>query len=149
MALGDNAILPLFTPAQDVTAATTAAIGSGKFVKIGGNFQAGPLLDLSTPTSPLTKGNLMQVSLCGAGQKAFGVTKWDTAAADDVVGLFTGGQVVPMTAGAAITADNEVMSDASGNPIPWTSAASEANKANGKAVSGASNGATVWIKLYS
>lgn len=148
MALGDNPVTPLFDPAGDVTAATTAAIAAGKFVKIGGDFQGGPLLDLSTPTSPLTKGNLMQVSLCGAGQKSFGVTKWATAAADDVVGLFTGHQIVPMTAGAAITADQEVMSDASGNPIPWVSAASEANKALGKAVSGAGNGNTVYIKLY-
>lgn len=148
MALGDNPITPLFEPADDVSAAVTAAISAGKFVKIGGNIQGGPLLDLSTPTSPFTKSNALVVSLCGAGQKSIGVTKWDTAAADDLVGLFTGGQIVPMTAGASITADNEVMSDASGNPIPWVSAASEANKVLGKAVSGASNGATVYIKLY-
>ena len=148
MALGDNPITPLFDPADKVTAAVTGAISSGKFVKIGGNVQGGPRLDVSTSTSPLTGGNLMQVSLCGAGQKAIGVTRWDTAAAGDVVGLYVGGQIVPMTAGASITADNEVMSDASGNPVPWTSAASEANKALGKAISGASNGATVYIKLY-
>jgi hypothetical protein len=148
MAYGDNQVIALFEPADDLTAAVTGAIGAGKFVKIGGNFQAGPALDVSTPTGPLTGGNLMQVSLCGAGQKAFGVTKWETAAANEVVGLYTGNQVVPMTAGGTITAGNEVMANASGDPVAWTSAASEANKPLGIAVSGAASSATVYVKLY-
>jgi Uncharacterized conserved protein (DUF2190) len=148
MALGDNAILPLFTPADDVSAAVTAAINSGVFVKIGATMQASPILDVSTPTSPLTKGNLMVVSACGAGERAIGVTKWDTAAADDVVGLFTGNQVVPMLSGAAITAGAKVMANASGLPITWTSAASEANNFLGIALNTVGAGAvTVWIKL--
>lgn len=144
MALGDNAILPLFDDGEDITAAVTGAIASGKFVKIGATMQGGPLLDLSTPTSPLTKGNLIVVSACVAGDKAFGVTKWDTAAADDVVGLFTGTQLVPMLSGAAITAGAEVQSDANGLPITLA-----AGKANGIAVNTVgAGGATVWIKLY-
>lgn len=148
MALGDNPVIALFEPADDLTAAVTAAVTSGKFVKIGGAFQGGPLLDVSTPTGPITKGNLMQVTQCVAGEKAIGVTKWDTVAADDVVGLFSGGQIVPMTAGGTITAGNKVMSDASGNPVAWTSAASEANNANGVAVSSATNGTVVYVKLF-
>lgn len=147
MALGDNPILALYDPADDLTAAVTAAIGAGKFVKIGAAFQGGPALDISTPTGPLTKGNLPQVSLCGGGQRAIGVTKWDTAAADDVVGLYTGNQVVPMVAGAAITFGQKVMSDASGLPIPWVTAASEANDELGVAFSSGAGGATVYIKL--
>jgi hypothetical protein len=143
MALGDNTILALAEPADDITAAVTAVVTSGKFVKISGNPQGGPLLDISTPTSPLTKGNVLQVAPCVAGDKAFGVTKWDTAAVDDIVGLFTGNQIVPMVAGAAITAGQEVQSDLNGLPIPLA-----AGKANGMAVSGGAGGATVFIQLY-
>lgn len=147
MALGDNAIVALFDDADDLTAAVTAAVGAGKFVKISASFQGGPLLDVSTVAGPLTKGNLMQVAACVAGDKAIGVTKWDTVAADDVVGLYSGNQIVPMVAGANVTAGNKVMSDANGLPVPWTSAASEANNTNGIAVSTALSGATVYIKL--
>jgi hypothetical protein len=145
MATGDNAILPLFTPADDVTCAASAAIGAGKFVKISADMQASPILAVGTP---LVKGNLMVVAQCVAGDKAFGVSKWDASGADEVLGVFSGGQVVPMTAGGSITAGNKVMSDASGNPVAWTSAASEANNANGIAVSTATNGNTVYVKLF-
>lgn len=143
MALGDNTILALFEPADDISAAVTAAVTAGKFVKISGNPQAGPLLDVSSPTSPLSGGNLLQVAACVAGDKAFGVTKWDTVAVGDVVGLFTGNQIVPMVAGAAIAAGQEVQSDLNGLPIPLA-----AGKANGLAVSGGAGGATVFIQLY-
>lgn len=149
MATGDNAITPLYEPGTRITAAATGAIGAGKFVKIGGNFQGGPLLDLTGPTTPLVKGNLPQVSVCGAGQKAFGVSGADASGADEVLPIINGpGIVVPMTAGATITAGNEVMSDASGNPVPWTSAASEANRVLGLAISGAANAAAVYVRLY-
>lgn len=147
MALGDNPIVALYDPADDLTAAVTAAIGAGKFVKPGATFQGGPLLDTSSVSGPLTKGNLPVVSLCGAGQRAIGVTKWDTVAADDVVGLYCGNQVVPMIAGAAITFGQKVMSDAAGLPTPWVTAAAEANDELGVAMSTAAGAATVYIKL--
>jgi hypothetical protein len=82
--------------------------------------------------------------MTGRRRRAFGVTKWDTAAADDVVGLFTGTQLVPMLSGAAITAGAEVQSDANGLPITLA-----AGKANGIAVNTVgAGGVTVWIKLY-
>jgi hypothetical protein len=140
MATGDNAILPLFTPADDVTCAASAAIGAGKFVKISADMQASPILVVGTP---LTKGNLMVVALCVAGDKAFGVSKWDASGADEVLGVFTGNQIVPMTAGGTVTAGQEVQSDASGNVITLA-----AGKANGIAVSSATNGNTVYVKLY-
>jgi hypothetical protein len=144
MAAGDNPILPLFDDGDDLTAAATAAITAGRFVKVSATLQGGPLLDVSSPTSPLTKGNLIQVAQCVAGDKALGVAKWDAPNADDVVGLFTGNQVVPMIAGATVTAGNEVQSDAAGKPIPLAS-----GKANGIAISDAGSGVTVYIKLYS
>lgn len=149
MALGDNAIVALFDEAGDLSAAVTAAVSAGRFVKISGSFQAGPLLDVSTATSPLTGGNLVQVAPCVAGDRALGVAKWDAPTAGDVVGVHAGHQVVPMVAGAAITAGQKIMSDINGQPIPWVSAAAEANNSNGIAVSTAAGAATVYIKLRS
>lgn len=150
MALGDNAIVALFDEASDLSAAVTAAVSAGRFVKISGGMQGGgPLLDVSTATSPLTGGNLMQVAQCVAGDRALGVSKWDAPTVGDVVGIHAGYQIVPMVAGAAITAGQKVMSDANGQPVPWTSAVSEANNSNGIAVSTAAGAATVYIKLRS
>jgi hypothetical protein len=54
-----------------------------------------------------------------------------------------------MISGAAITFNNKVMSDAAGLPVPWTSAASEANNANGIALNTVgAGGLTVWVKLF-
>jgi len=147
MALGDNSIVPLFDPGDDLTAAVTAAVTAGRFCKISGNFQGGPLLSLSTPTSPLTKGNLIQVAPCGAGEQAIGVSKWDAPTADDVVGLYSGNKVVPMVADGAVTAGDKIMSGATGGAKTWATAASEANNCLGVAVSGAADTATVYVKL--
>lgn len=143
MAYGDNAIVALFDEANDLSAAVTAPVSAGRFLKISATTQGGPALDISTVAGPLTGGNLIQVAQCIAGDKAIGVAKWDAPTAADVVGMYTGGQVVPMLAGAAITAGVEVQSDANGQPITLA-----AGKANGIAVSTAVNAATVYIKLY-
>lgn len=147
MALGDNPISALFDPGDKITAATAAAVGAGRFVKINAGFQGGPALDLSSPTSPLTKGNVAQVAVCGAGQRAFGVTRWDTAAADDIVGLYCGSQVVPMVADGAVTAGDIIMSGAAGGAKTWVTAASDANHELGVAMSTAADTATVYVKL--
>lgn len=147
MATGDNAVIPLFEPGARITGAATAAVSAGKFVKISADMQQSPLLTVS---SPITGGNVVQCAQCVAGDKAFGVAGYDAVNVGDTFPVINGpGIVVPMTAGATITAGNKVMSDANGNPVPWTSAASEANNANGLAVSSAANAAVVFVRLYS
>lgn len=149
MATGDNPITPLFEPGQKITARITAAVTAGRFVKPSGNFEGGPLLDVSTPTGPLTGGNLMKVATCGAGQQAIGVAGTDGAADGDVIPVLNGpGLVVPMTAAGAITAGDKIMSDASGRATTWVTAASEANNALGVAISGAADTATVYVRLF-
>lgn len=148
MATGDNPIIPLFEDADRITAAATAAIGSGRFVKPSGNFQAGPLLDITGPTTPLTGGNLIQVAQCVAGDRALGVADRDASGSGEVLGVITGHDIVPMVSGGATTAGAKVMSDANGAAVPWTSAASEANNALGIAVSAAAGG-ICYVKLFS
>lgn len=139
MATGDNAILPLFEPGRRPSAAVTAPVVAAKFVKVAADMQASPILNI---TSPLVGGNLIQVAQTVAGDRAFGVSVWDAAAAGDVVALMRAPMVVPMTAGAAITFGQQVQSDAAGNPIPLA-----AGIANGIACNSAANGATVWVAL--
>lgn len=147
MALGDNAIVPLLEPADDFTGAVTAAVTAGRFLKVSGTYQGGPLLDVSTATSPLTKGNLPQVAPCGAGQQAIGISKWDAPSADDVVGIASGNKIVPMVADGAVTAGDIIMSGATGGAKTWASAASDANHELGVAMSTAVDGATVYVKI--
>lgn len=144
MATGDNPCIPLFEDGERPTAAVSAVVGGGKFVKVSGDMQHSPILDVA---APLTGGNLMVVAQCVAGEKAIGVSTWDAAAIGDVVGVMGPTLIVPMVAGAAITFGQKVMSDAAGLPVPWTSAASEANNANGIALNSAGGGATVWVAL--
>lgn len=146
MATGDNAVLPLFEPGERISAAATAAVSAGRFVKISGDMQSAPILTVGTP---ITGGNLVQCAQCVAGDRAFGVAGYDAAVSGDTFPVINGpGMVVPMTAGGNITANDQVMSDAAGKPVTWTSAASEANHSNGLAVSTALSGATVWVRLY-
>jgi hypothetical protein len=112
-------------------------------VKISGNPQGGPLLDISTPTSPLTKGNLLQVAPCVAGDKAFGVTKWDTAAAT------TSSACSPATRSCRWSRAPR------SRPARRSRATSTACRSRCRrqgerrsAVSGGAGGATVYIQLY-
>lgn len=143
MALGDNAIVPLYNPGVQLTARAVAAIAAGKFIRFSGAFEGGPLLDISTPLSPLTGGNNFRVALCGAAAKASGVSAWDTAADGDKVLIYGPGEVVPMVAGANITGGDEVESNASGNPIPLAS-----GRACGQALATAASSAVVYVRLY-
>lgn len=144
MSTGDNAIQPLFEPGRRITAAATAAITGGRFVTVGAAFQGGPLLDVSTPTGPLTKGNLMQVVTCGAGAKAVGVAEYDASAADEVLAVLNGpGMVVPVTAGGTVTFGQEVESDSTGRAITLAS-----GRSNGIAISSATVGNPVYVRLH-
>lgn len=139
MATGDNPVIPLFEEGHRPTAAATAVIGAGKFVKVTADIQASPILNIS---APLTGGNLMQVAQCVAGDRCIGISGWDAAAIGDVLPVICLPLVVPMIAGAAVTFGQEVQSDAAGLPITLA-----AGKSNGIALNSAAGGATVWVAL--
>lgn len=142
MATGDNPTIPLYEPGSRITAAITAAVVSGTFVKISGSFQGGPLLSVS---APLTGGNLPQVAQCTAAAKAFGVAGADGALSGDVIPVICGpGIVVPMIVGAGtVTAGQEVECDAAGKPITLAS-----GRPCGMAISTATATNVVYIRLY-
>lgn len=128
-------------PGQDLSAEVTAAVVGKRFVKISGA-RAFKFNQLATTAT----GNLYKVAHCAAGQRAFGVSKYDQPTVTGKVGVARGG-IVTVTCGANITAGTPVMSDATGQAIPWVSAASEANAILGYAVDDALSGTDAEIAL--
>lgn len=146
MAKGDNAILPLYDDGDHLTCAVTAAVVGAHFVAVSGDLQSSPILN--TATVATTGGNI-QVATCGAGARALGVAAYDGPTSGDKIHVYAGpGLVVPVIAGATITAGDEAMSDSTGRAITWVFAASMANHPNGVAVSSATVGNVVYIRLY-
>lgn len=128
-------------PGLDVTAETTVAVVGCRFVRISAAraFRFNVLATTAT-------GNPYKVAPCGAGGKAFGVSKYDQSVVGGKVGVARGG-IVTVLAGATITAGQKIMSDATGQAIPWVTAASEANECLGLAVDDAANAALAEIAL--
>jgi hypothetical protein len=129
---------------SDVTFKATADVLGGRFVKISGNRTGG---GVETGVTDVTD-NVYSMATCGAGQIAFGVAKYDVASGS-LGGVYgTPGRIVPVVAGGAVTAGQKVMSDAAGEAVTWTSAASEANNALGYALNTAADGELVEVKLF-
>lgn len=141
MAKGDNPILPLYEDADHITGAVASAgsVLGGRFVVPSGGFQSSPLLNAATVA---TDGGNVQINQAGAGARALGVAAYDAPNPGDKVTIYTGRFVVPMVAGGSITAGQQVESDAAGKPITLATGV-----ANGLAVSSASSGQTVYIRL--
>lgn len=129
-----NDCIPYKRPGQDITAKATAAITGKTFVRVSGNRTSGPGL------AATAEGSVYQMAPCGAGLRAHGVAAWDAANGEQFNVIVAG--VVPVTAGAAITAGQEVEVDAAGKAIPLAS-----GKAVGVAMSGASSGQDAEIML--
>lgn len=148
MAAKSNICVPLFKSGEkDVTVSVSAAVVGKTFGAISQTIQSGP--EITTAVLPTTyDGGNLRAATCGAGVKPDGVFAYD-AAINTVVPLIRQIATVPVTSGAAITAGVEVMSDAAGKAIPWVSAASEANRKAGKAVTTVA-GANLdcYIELY-
>lgn len=133
-----NPCYPYYEPGTRLTGHATAAVTGKRFAKISGDIQSGPGL------STATDGGNIRVATCGAGEKAVGVFGHDQASGQKVPLINGPGIVVPMTSGAAITAGQEVQSDATGRAIPLA-----AGKSNGMALSGVGAADTdVMVRLY-
>lgn len=97
-----NECIPYFEDADRVTGHCTATVRGKRFVVVSGNLQTD---------------NNIAVAEAGAGGAAFAVSGYDGATGAKIP-LISGNQIVPVTAGAALTAGQEVQSDATGRAIP-------------------------------
>src|SRR3954453_3495972 len=132
-----NDCIPFKEPGSAVTGKATAAVVGKRFLAISGNRTGGGAGGLSTDLA-----NVYQVAHAAAGARAIGVSRVD-AANGSLVGIHTQpGIIVPVTAGATLTAGQEVQSDATGQAIPFA-----AGIQLGVAMTGASAGADAEIKL--
>jgi len=120
----------------DVSFRASGAVTGKTFVQPAANQTGGP--GLSTDLE-----NLLVFKTCTAGQRPCGVAKYDVATGQGGGVHGQPGKIVPVTAGAAITAGQEVEVGAAGSAIPLAT-----GRAAGLAMSGAANGADAMIKLY-
>lgn len=125
-----NESIPLYRPGADITCLTTAAVTGKTFVNV-----SGPVIPAS--------GTLTRVATAAAAAKALGVAAYDAASGAEVA-VLCGGQVVPVTCGAAVTAGAEVEVGTTGRAITLA-----AGKAVGKALSTTTAADTdLFVQLY-
>jgi hypothetical protein len=151
-----NECIPLKVPGEAITVQATGTTGGKRFCKIsaprvGGGLTGGTSRVVSSgpgyganTLSTDTK-DVSQVIQCSvSGEAALGVTGWDLATGDIGKAYTRGhGNVLPIIAGASITAGQEVQTDANGAAIPLAS-----GKALGYALDSAANAADCEILLY-
>jgi predicted RecA/RadA family phage recombinase len=138
-----NDLIPYKRPGQDVTCLAAAAVTGKKCVQIQAA-KAEHAEGLATTAG----GGQYKVAhpnggggCLGAGKRIFGVAKYD-ASTGKQVGVVSEG-IVPITAGAGITAGQEVEVTATGTVIPLNTGI-----AIGLACDDAANGADAEIALY-
>lgn len=107
-----NDCIPYYRPGEDITGHVTADVIGKRVVRISATPTTGPGL------AATAEGANVRVAPCaGATQQPFGVSKYD-ALAGAKVGVIREG-VVPVTAGASVSAGDLVMADATGRVITY------------------------------
>jgi hypothetical protein len=125
-----NSMIPYFEPGDRVSATATAPVVGKTFVAISGNL-----------ASDLT----LQAATCPANAKPFGVAEYNVATGQ-WFGIVRHG-ILPVTCGAgALTAGQEVMSDASGNAIAWDTTIG--HRVAGMCLNAATPGSDAMIAIY-
>jgi hypothetical protein len=138
----NNLANPFYDEGDEVTGYCTAAVTGMTFVKISGPRQpGGPNLVNSAITDSVVGGTI-SVAPAGAGDKVLGVAMYDQSLGN-LVPIFRSPKVMPVTAGAAITAGQEVQSDGNGNAIPVA-----AGRPAGLAFDSCASGGIAQISLY-
>lgn len=137
-----NVCVPLFKGGdKDLTVRASAAVVGKTFGAFSANIQSGP--EITTTALPTTwDGGNLQAATCPAGARPDGVFGYDQASGQ-VLPLLRSGSVVPVTAGAAITAGQEIEVGAAGRAIPLN-----AGTVAGKATTSAAITADCFIELY-
>lgn len=122
-----NECIPYYRPGQDVTALTTTAVVGKTFV------------DWTTAWTT----NLGSVGTAAAGGKVAGVAAYDAPITSRVAVIRGKGQIVPVTAGAAITAGAEVEVGTGGKVVTKASGV-----AVGRALNTGVNNQDCIVELY-
>lgn len=133
---------PMFDDAKDISGHTTAEVKGKTFADISGNIQSGPAITSVNLPSTYDGGNI-QVATCAAKKRAEGVFAYDAAEAVTVPIKRGSGKVLPVVAGGAITAGEEVEVGAEGKAVKLASGI-----AVGKAYTTAASGEDCFIRLY-
>jgi len=133
--------IPFYEPGGKLTGHTTAAVEGRRFLKVSGNRQSGPGL----VPDPLTlgDGSNYRVAHADAGGFAIGVAAWTAAINTKVTVHAVPGMIVPVDAGADITAGAEVEVGVAGRAIPKASGI-----AVGRAMTAATNGGVAEVRIY-
>ena len=126
-----NECVPLFKPGQDISATASAAVTGKRFVAWTGYFST------STPST------LPTAAHAGAGLAVAGVAVYDAASGSRFAITRGKGAIVPVTAGAAITAGAEVEVGTAGKAITKASGI-----AVGKAMQTGVTDTDCFIELY-
>jgi hypothetical protein len=130
----ENVCIP-FYETSDITVQASAAVTGKRFVAPSANRTGGPGLSTSAT-------NVYVVAHAPAGAKPAGVSVYD-APSGGLLGIIgTPGRIVPVTAGAAITAGQQVEVGTAGQAIPLAT-----GQRAGLAMTGAASGAAAEIKL--
>lgn len=122
--------VPFFKPADDVTVYASVILTGGHFVDVSAAAQADGSYTVAKPA---------------AGSHPLAVIMRDAAIGDKVLTMSEG--ILPVEAGADLTAGQEVMTDANGKAIPWVWAANGANYKAGKVMTDAANTTFAQIKV--
>jgi len=141
-----NICVPLFKGGEkDITVRATAAAVVGKtFAKLSDAFESGPVITTAVLPATYDGGNVPAIT-CPAGERCSGVFAYD-AAITTVVPMIRAGKghaIVPVTAGATITAPAEVEVGANGKAITLASGI-----AVGRATTDGVLNGDVFVELY-
>lgn len=116
-----NECVPYYEPGSHITGLATADVVGMTFAAIDEAEDAwapeGLKGGINTPTAAATP-NVVPVVTCGAGGVAIGVFQRDADAGALVTVMRQANMVLPVRAGAAVAAGDEVQSDATGRAIP-------------------------------
>lgn len=129
-----NECIPLYEPGKRITIVADGAVSGRRLVKTNASKGQG-----------FPGANLHVVQGTVAGDRPDGVSTWDLAITE--VGAMVRDGVVPVDAGATVTAGQQVMMDTTGRVIPWVFAASMANWPIGKAWTDATVGNPCYVAL--
>jgi predicted RecA/RadA family phage recombinase len=135
-----NECIPYYEPSDRITAHCEANVTGKCLVDISDPVQAGGIGQGLGGGTPVTGGNIV-VSPTAAGGMTIGVAGHDQVAGKKVPVIQEG--IVPVTAGAAITAGQEVEATATGKVIPQ-----DTGRAVGRAYGSAANNADCPVRLY-